>query len=93
MEKSTHPTTMNIVEDECMMNDEKEIFTYDLVFPELENTPISLKPYMYFCMMYCFNAIFILPYFVALMIVTMPKAIIEHLKVCEMMQVRPLLIN
>ena len=76
MEKSTHPTyPSNDVEDEC--NLKTDLFTYDLIFPDIESTPISFKPYMYFCMMYCFNAIFILPYFVVLMIITMPKAVIE----------------
>jgi hypothetical protein len=54
----------------------------DILFENLDETSISLKPYLYFCMLYCFNAIFILPYFITQMFVKLVKDLCQKLREC-----------
>lgn len=55
----------------------------EIFFAEFEEEPISLKPYYFFCMMYCFNAIFVLPVFISIMVFKLFRDTLLRLRHCE----------
>jgi hypothetical protein len=65
----------------------KPVGDKEILLAEFEEPEISLKPYYFFCMMYCFNAIFILPFFIGLMVFKLIRDTLIRLRHCEILMV------
>ena len=59
----------------------------EFLFADMDEGPPSLKPYFFFCMMYCFNAIFILPFFIFLMVFKLFSGLYDNLRRCALIRV------